>query len=1154
METILPASPLVDLQDQSALSDISSVKNLEIIEAKVPLPDYPKPLPGDAPTLELPTDKPRSAVQSFRRETQQFSLSPDLAEGLEKLSDREGVALFMTLAAAFQLLLHRYSGQDDITISTPIIGRDSLENEDLIGFVSKSLVLRSNLSGNPGFLELLAQVQEVVLGAYVNQNKLLDTSIEELNASGNSHSAFQVVFILQDLSDAKSPLNEISPEFLQVDTGTAKFELALKLSKTQDSLAGRMEYNAELFEATTIERLTGHFKTLLESILAKPELRLSEFSLLTEAERRQLLVEWNDTAAEFPADKCIHELFEAQAAETPQAVAVVYQDSRLTYAELNAQANRLAHQLRDLGVKPDTRVALCVERGLHMVVGLLAILKAGGAYVPLDPTYPQDRLAFMLEDSAPVALLTQSRLESLFEGLPKSLAIIDLEAENPSWANRPDTNPDSGAIKLTPHHLAYVIYTSGSTGKPKGVMVEHINVMNFLNSMSKTPGINCSDTLLAVTTVSFDIAGLEMFLPLTNGAKIVLISSANAADPGFLQETIAQSGITILQATPATWRLLLNGGWTGSSGLKALCGGEALATDLSTQLTESVGELWNVYGPTETTIWSTCQRIDTSRGELYPFESIGRPIDNTQIYILDTYLQPVPPGVSGEIYIGGTGVTRGYLNRPELTAERFVTDPFSKEPNARMYKTGDLARWLAEGSIEYQGRNDFQVKIRGFRIEIGEIESMLRQHPQLREVSVTVYEPSPGDKRLVAYLVTQSTLVPSISELRDFLKPKLPGFMVPSAFVFLDALPLTPNGKLDRKSLPEPDQSYQVPDAEFIVPRNPMEQQLAEIWVEVLGIDHIGVHDNFFELGGYSLLAVKVVVEVNKRFKTDLPLGAIYQSPTIEELGILITSGNRQPSWYSLVPIQMQGSRPPLFAIHTITLSDLPRYLGMDQPLYFLRYGMAAEVSNRSIRLPPLEELASHYIRELQQVQPQGPYYLVGFSFGGVIAYEMARQLRIDGHQVNLVGLLDSYLINEKHLLPLPRIIHNFFRQNPSNHLGQVKNKITGMVTPYKYGTNFFPHVYTSAPDRACRNAYQPKPYNGRVTLFQGWEKESKLFSYAPPELGWKKLLGDSLEVEPVPGKHFEIFEEPHVRTLAAKLLACMDKTINDGGKSYLEH
>jgi aspartate racemase len=1142
MEMSLPV-PLVEPQNESPLSETGGVNTLETAEEKTPLPDSWKLRLGDAPTLELPTDRPRTTAQSFRRETQQFSLSPDLAEGVEKLSCREGVTLFMTLAAAFQVLLHRYSGQDDIAISTPSIAQDNLKSGDDIDFFSNAVMLRSHLSGSPTFLELLAQVREVVLGAYDKRNMLIDKPIDQLNPPP------QIAFIFQDSSDDKPELNEVSPEFPQADTGTVKFELALKLSKTRHELAGEIEYNADLFEPATINRLTGHFKNLLEGIVADPELRLFEFPLLDEYERRQLVVEWNNTAAPFPEDKCIHELFEAQVAATPFAVAVVHESSQLTYAELNVQANRLAHQLLDLGVKPDTRVAICLERGLHMVVGLLATLKAGGAYVPMDPAYPKDRLAFMLEDSAPLVLLTQNGFESLFSDKVKALTVIDMEADALTWASRPDTNPDRH--ELSPKHLAYVIYTSGSTGLPKGVMISHRNLVHstcarFLNYQEPVTAY------LLLSSFSFDSSVAGLFWTLGQGGCLCIPSADTAKDPAALADLIAVRKVSHLLALPSFYALLLKQDETGLQSLKvAIVAGEACSTAIVKQhyaLLPYVS-LYNEYGPTEVSVWSSVYLTgqNAKRTGLYPYESIGRPIANTQIYILDAYLQPVPIGVSGEIYIGGAGVARGYLNRAELTAERFVDNPFSAEADAKMYKTGDLARWLPDGTIDFLGRNDFQIKIRGFRVEIGEIEAMLSQHPQLREAVVGVYEPFPDDKRLVAYLVSRDALAPTPSELRDFIKPKVPEFQVPSTFIFLDALPFTPNGKLDRNALPVPGTSRQLSDDSFVEPRSPVEKRIAEIWSNALGIDRIGIHDNFFELGGHSILAVKVITEVNELFNIALPMGALYQSPTIEQLGIIISFDNRQSLWYSVVPIQTQGSRPPIFAIHTISLLDLPRYLGNDQPLYFLRYGMAAEMGDSSVQLPLLKDLASHYIKEMQQVQPHGPYYLIGFSFGGVIAYEMATQLLANGHQVNLLGLLDTHLTDEKQLLPLHRIICKVFSQTPSQMLEAIKDKIADLTTSYKYGKDFWPHVYTLAPDLACSHGYQPKIYDGRVTLFQGWREESKFFLYILPEQGWKEFLGDRLEVQQVSGLHFEICREPHVEVLAAKLIACMDKIINDG-------
>ncbi len=1116
-------------------------------ESKKQLLDYWKSRLSGASALELPTDKPRPAEQSYRTENRSFNLSPDLTEALKALSRHEGVTFFMTLVAAFQVLLHRYSGQDDIVIGTPTFGRNRLELEGLIGFFVNTLVLRTDLSGNPGFRELLAQVREVTVGAYANQDIPFEKLVEALHPQRDfsRNPLFQVMFVFQNIPDSSLQLQGMTSELLQVSNGTTQFDLTLELTETAQGLAGRVEYATDLFEAATIERLIGHFRTLLEGIIAQPDARLSELPLLTEAERRQLLVDWNDTAAWFPRDKCIHELFEAQAAATPQALAVVCGQDRLTYAELNAEANRLAHHLGELGVRPDALVAICVERNVKMVVGLLAILKAGGAYVPLDPAYPQERLAFMLDDSSPVALLTQGRLEGLFREAAVAVPVIDLDAEFPPWASRPDSNPASREEGLSPRHLAYMIYTSGSTGRPKGAMIEHRGVCNLITDYKNRYKICAEDRILQFITMSFDASVQEIFGALLTGAALVLRSDDWIVDAKKFWALCDENGVSVVTLPTLFWQQLVQDEQAviPTSISKIIFGGEAVSSKMLATWFERKShrpKLFNEYGPTETTVMATVHELSA---DSLNWQSIGRPISNTRIYILDANKQPVPIGLMGELFIGGIGMARGYLNRPELTEERFVADPFTEETDARMYKTGDLARWRADGTIEFLGRNDFQVKIRGFRIELGDIEAKLSEHPAVREAAVLSSEGGDGAKRLVAYLVLKDNIIPSLAELRDFLKKKLPDFMVPAAFMFIDALPVTPNGKLNRKALPEPlDEGLSVTHSG---PRNEIERRLVDIWKNLLGLKNIGIQDNFFDIGGYSLLAVKVVAEINKRFDIDLSMGAMYQHPTVEALAAMISSKQQQSSCYSVVPIQTEGSRPPLFAVHTITLLDLPRHLGKDQPLYFLRYGMAAEIGDRPISLPLLEELASHYIKEMQQVQPRGPYYLMGFSFGGVIAYEMARQLLANGFQVNLVGLLDTYLKMETRLLPLNKVIRNVFRQTPKKLLASAKNKMTDLTTFYKYGTDFWPHIYTSAPDQACHSSYQPKTYTGRVILFQGRTEEGRIFSYVPPEQAWRKLLGDRLEVKHLPGVHFDICKEPNVKLLATKIIACMDKEIN---------
>jgi amino acid adenylation domain-containing protein len=670
-----------------------------------------------------------------------------------------------------------------------------------------------------------------------------------------------------------------------------------------EGLRGMLEYNTDLFDATTIERMAGHFHTLLEGIVTNLEQRIGTLPLLTEPERHQLLVAWNATQTEYPRDLCVHQRFEAQAARTPDRVAVVFEGQRLTYRELNQRANQLAHHLQSLGVGPDVLVGIYVERSLEMVVGILGILKAGGAYLPLDPAYPKERLAFMLEDTQAPVLLTQERL--LGELPEHRAAVVCLDADREVTAQQSVENPSSG---VTSGHLAYVIYTSGSTGRPKGVKIEHRSVVNTLEAMHRESGLTDADTLLSMTTLSFDISVPELFLPLVVGARVVIVSRTVAADGEQLARALVETGSTVMQGTPASWTLLLSAGWEGSDRLRALCGGEALPQGLAAQLVERMRSLWNLYGPTETTVWSTVYRVSSVDGPI----SIGRPIANTQIYLLDDHGRPAPIGVPGELYIGGDGVAQGYLNRPGLTAEKFIPDPFGEQPGARLYKTGDLARYLPDGNIQFLGRLDHQVKIRGFRIELGEIEAMLGQHPAMRETVVLAREDEPGDKRLVAYIVPDQEPVPTMEELQGYLRAKLPEYMVPSAFVFLDGMPLMPNGKVDRQALPAPERKRPELESAFAPPRTPTEELLAGVWTQVLGIEQVGIYDNFFELGGHSLLATRVVSRVRDAFQMELPLRCIFEAPTVAELSRVIkevSAGHAEPRAPRIVPVERRAHR-----------------------------------------------------------------------------------------------------------------------------------------------------------------------------------------------------------------------------------------------------
>jgi amino acid adenylation domain-containing protein/non-ribosomal peptide synthase protein (TIGR01720 family) len=851
---------------------------------------------ANAPTfLPLPTDRPRPAVQTFNGSYHVFPVSVELTQQLEKLSQQQGVTMFMTLLAAYNTLLYRYTGQEDILVGTPIANRDRTELEGLIGFFVNTLVMRTEISGDHTFNELLPRMREMALSAYAHQDLPFEMLVEALQPERDlSHTPlFQVMFVLLNAPMSEIELTGLSVSGLPIGITTAKFDLTLSMENTPNGLFGWWEYNTDLFDSSTIERMTGHFLTLLEAIVANPQERVSQLPILTASEQQQLLVEWNDTGVNYSQDKCIHQLFEDQVQRTPDAVAVVFENQQLTYHELNCRANQLAYYLQSLGVGADVLVGICVERSLEMIVGLLGILKAGGAYVPLDPEYPQERLSFILEDAQVSVLLSQHHL---VEKLPQCQAqLISLDT---NWELISQLSQENPITDIQANNLAYVIYTSGSTGQPKGVQISHSAVSNFLSAMQQRPGITKQDTLLAITTISFDIAALEIFLPITVGASVVIARRDVTLDGRELFDLLVKSKATIMQATPATWRLLLDSIYQFSA-LKILCGGEALPWDLVNQLLARSASLWNLYGPTETTIWSTVCQLESNESLI----SIGRPIDNTQIYILDQNLQPVPVGVPGELHIGGAGLAKGYLNRPELTQEKFIPNPFDKSKvkgrlgklggtetdtanfpqKSKLYKTGDLARYLPNGNIEYLGRIDNQVKIRGFRIELGEIEAALSQHPHVQASCVIAREDTPGDKRLVAYIVPQPQLTLTISELRSNLKEKLPDYMVPSAVVILESLPLTPNGKVNRRALPAPELSNELLE-KYVAPRTPIEEMLALLWAQVLKVELVGRHDNFFELGGHSLLATQLISRVRSSLKVELPLRSLFAAPTIAEL------------------------------------------------------------------------------------------------------------------------------------------------------------------------------------------------------------------------------------------------------------------------------
>ena len=837
---------------------------------------------ADAPlVIDLPTDRPRPPVESHRGAPYSFALSREVSQGLGELARREGVTRFMVLLAALNVLLWRYTGQDDLLVGTPVANRDRTELEGLVGLFVNTLVLRSDLSGNPTVQELLARVRQRTLEALAHRELPFDILVESLRAERDlsRNPIFQVMLVLQSIAPQAfvAPGLDVLP--VGVDRGAAQLDLALYLQETTEGLKGTFEYATDLFEPKTIERMAGHWRTLLEAMIASPGSHLSDLPLLSDDERHQLQVDFNATDQEYPRATLMHGLFEAQAARLPGRTALRAGAEALSYADLDARATRIARALRARGAGRGQRVGLCVERGADMLAAVLGILKTGAAYVPLDPSFPQQRLGFIAAD-AELSLLVSTAAHAGSFSVPAQCQLL-LDTDAAAIAAQPDRRLDpDAALDARPEDPAYVIYTSGSTGQPKGVVVPHRAVVNFLASMAREPGLAADDVLVAVTTLSFDIAVLELQLPLSVGATVVIASRDEALSGQTLKVLLERHRATVMQATPVTWRLLLDAGWTGPRAFKVLVGGEALPADLAERLIATGAEVWNMYGPTETTVWSTCARIpDTANGI-----TIGKPIANTTAHVLDARQRPCPIGVPGELYLGGDGVALGYWNRPELTAERFIPDPFSAVPGATLYRTGDRARWRMDGTLEHLGRLDFQIKLRGFRIEPGEIENTIARHPAIRDVVVVVREDVPGDQRLVAYLITGDPAEDLVDQLRTSIRTVMPDYMVPGHFIVLDTLPRTQNGKLDRKALPAPDRSHATQRRTVAPPRTETETTLAAIWIEVLGLDAVGIDENFFDLGGHSLLTMQVVSRVRQALLVELPLRAFFTMPTIAAL------------------------------------------------------------------------------------------------------------------------------------------------------------------------------------------------------------------------------------------------------------------------------
>ncbi len=867
-------------------------------EAARQLAYWKRKLAGTLPGLALPTDRARPAVQTFRGAAPRMELPLPLCQSVRALSRRENATLFMTLLSVYALLLHRYSGQDEVCVGSGVANRRWRETEGLLGMLVNDVVLRLDFSGNPSFRAVLGRVREVALEAYAHEDLLFDQVVQAVQPQRDPsrNPLFQAMFSFHDAPMADVELPGLTLTLTEaLSNGSAKFDLNVIVIPRAGQRTGRpeagaegitviWEYNSDLFDPATIARMMEHYQRLLAAVVADPAQPQSALPLSTEAERRQLM-EWNASTRAYPRDATVHQLVAAQAARTPDAVAVSCADRQLSYRTLNRRANQLAHYLRKEGVGPDVLVGVCVERSPEMVIGLLGILKAGGAYLPLDPASPAERLVFMLRDARAPVLLTQRHL---LERLPVHGArVVCLDTEWAAIARESEADPAGGA---TAEHLAYVMYTAGSTGQPKGVEIRHRGIVRLVCGAGYAH-FGASETFLQLAPISFDASTFELWGALVHGSRCVLFPGTLPA-PQELGAVLRRDRVSTLWLTASFFNTVIDEAPEALSGIRQLLiGGEALSVPHVRRALHRLPaiRIINGYGPTESTTFTCCYPVPRHLPPAVSSIPLGRPIANTEVFVLDPHLQPVPIGLPGELYVGGDGLARGYHQRPGLTAQSFIPHPFPADPGARLYRTGDLVRYLADGNLEFLGRIDRQCKVRGLRIEPGEIEAAIARHPGVREAVVVMWEEISGDKRLVAYFVPRQEPAPSISELRSLLRARLPEYMVPAAFVPLGALPLTPSGKLDRHALPSPERVRPELEHGFVAPRSPVEARLAEIWTSLLGIEPVGVFDDFFALGGHSLLATQVMSRLRTRFQLDLPLLTIFEAPTIAGLALAVT-------------------------------------------------------------------------------------------------------------------------------------------------------------------------------------------------------------------------------------------------------------------------
>ncbi len=1095
-------------------------------------------LAGMQAALELPSDRPYPATPSHRGGMETFALEPPLVRRLEALGQEHGATLYMVLLAAFGTLLHRISGVTDLAIGGVTDTRRRPELASMFGYFLNSIVLRTRPTGDLPFRDYLVQVRRTVLEALDNSDVPFAHVVRGVQPrrEPGRHPLVNVMFSMEP----PAPVFPQGWDLTQMDVpvAAAKFDLYLELDERPEAMVARFLYSRDLFEPDTIRRMIGHYETLLGAVAADPGRTLALLPLLTAAETQQLEA-WNDTSEPI-AHTTLYGWFEIHARRTPDAVAVRFEDEAWTYGRLDKHAGQLAARLRAAGIGRGGLVAVCVDRSPQMVAGLLAALKAGGAFLPLDPDLPKARLQRILDEAKPAALLAERRLLSILpEYRDLIVALDDGDAAGVSAMNESTADADAPAGPEA-DDLAYVIYTSGSTGTPKGVEVLHRGVVNLLASAQRNPGFGARDTLLAVATVSFDMAVLELFLPLVSGGCIALASRSDALDPRRLMALIDRIKPTLMAATPATWRALLDAGWSGSGDLRILCGGEALPRDLANRLAARCARLWNIYGPTETAIYSTIGEVTPDFGPV----PIGRPVANTKTLILDAHGQAVPVGVAGELHIAGAGLARGYRGRSDLTEERFV---FSAAlPGTRLYRTGDIARYRHDGAIEFLGRNDDQVKIRGFRIELGEVEAALARLPGVAAAAVKAWPDATGERALTAYLVAEPGTALDWGELRRGLGQVLPAYMVPSRHLSLSALPLSANRKLDRAALPEP--GFHEARPVVAEPTGEQERKLAAIWADVLGLPSVGATDNFFDLGGHSLMLARLLQRIEAEIGVKLSMDAVFRAPTVRQMAELHRERRLNSQVPGIIEIQPNGTRPTLFWVYAgPAMWSLAKALGPDQPFLgvVLEPGVVAALGDK----PDLVTMASALVRSIRAVQPTGPYDLGGFCNSGVLAYETALQLIAAGQEVRLLVLLDSF--NPLHYRQIGQlsVVGSKLRYHGTKFasLRSRQRWAYGAARIANIGARFMPRHWRmpatlqwGAFEYVLHDAvlrYRPPPYPGNVVLLQAADRLD-VFDHTP---GWPDTVHGEFTMREVVGNHESMLEQPNVRGLAEEVNVCLD-------------